>query len=155
KMGEVFQDFQKKLDNILAGSAVALVASGVANTRISAKAKVTKPDTVAPKSKATTDAKQDDKKKTCRYCKKPEHRLPKNGDAVGKSETRARKIIKNRTVREISDHDWYTASGSLAAHHLICSEVGKEASVQPALKDFGYDINDFNNGVMLPTLLLN
>src|SRR5690606_19499813 len=49
----------------------------------------------------------------------------------------------------------YPGSGCMAAHQLTCSEVGKAKSVGSVMTDFGYDINNQENDVYLPTLLPN
>ena len=54
--------------------------------------------------------------------------------------------------REPEEHPWYTGPRSLAAHHLICSEVmADDGDWARFCREFGYDINRRPNGCMLPS----
>ncbi|MCP4474226.1 MAG: hypothetical protein GY821_06610, partial [Gammaproteobacteria bacterium] len=88
-------------------------------------------------------------KEKCPYCKKDEHALvDKWGSNNGVGQTLRKNIIKN-----VEDHDWYTETNSLQAHHLICSESMDDDDWYQYCMDFGYDINHKKNGVMLPYLM--
>ncbi len=89
------------------------------------------------------------KKEKCEYCKKDKHELAsKFGKNIGNSGTLSRRIISKS-----KDHRWYIKGWSIAAHHLICSESMKNDDWEQYCRDFGYDINHKNNGVMLPMLM--
>ncbi|WP_246356944.1 AHH domain-containing protein [Pyxidicoccus fallax] len=90
------------------------------------------------------------KKPPCEYCGKQAHPFAAewgshNGNSVWLSEA----ILEGR---EPESHDWYTGRWSIAAHHLICSEaMADDEDWAKYCREFGYDINRRENGVMLPS----
>ena len=90
-----------------------------------------------------------EEKETCPYCGKDKHDFAKKwGTNAGVSQT-----LRKNIIPKIEDHGWYTGSGSLEAHHLICSEAMDDDKWSDYCTKFGYDINHKNNGVMLPNLM--
>jgi len=90
-----------------------------------------------------------EKKEKCKFCKKDVHDFAdKPGTSLGSGQTLRKDIISN-----IKNHVWYTGSRSLQAHHLICSESMDDDDWHEYCRLFGYDINNKNNGVMLPNTL--
>jgi hypothetical protein len=73
-------------------------------------------------------------------------------------------IVANpdNNYERIEDHPWFftrtqvdkngreSEKSSLQAHHIIVSETMKNDDLKSLCDDFGYNINHFNNGVMLP-----
>ncbi|MFP2928534.1 AHH domain-containing protein [Pyxidicoccus sp. 3LG] len=54
----------------------------------------------------------------------------------------------------MDSHSWYTGRWSIAAHHLICSEaMADDERWACYCREFGYDINRRENGVILPMVL--
>ncbi|NMO16266.1 AHH domain-containing protein [Pyxidicoccus fallax] len=90
------------------------------------------------------------KKPPCEYCGKPGHPFaPEWGSHIGNSMWLSEAILNGR---EPETHDWYTGRWSIAAHHLICSEAMADDERWARLcREFGYDINRAENGVMLPS----
>lgn len=89
------------------------------------------------------------KDEKCDYCKKKKHDLAsKAGNHIGNGQLLRKNIIPN-----VKNHAWYAGSGSLQAHHLICSEAMDDDDWPDWCADFGYDINCKENGVMLPHML--
>jgi hypothetical protein len=92
------------------------------------------------------------KKPPCSYCGAAGHAFsPTWGSHIGNSWLLADAILQGR---EPTTHDWYTGSRSIAAHHLICSEaMADDEDWARYCRQFGYDINRKENGVMLPSEL--
>ena len=88
----------------------------------------------------------------CEYCGKAWHKLAAAwGWHVGNSTELRENILAGR---ESQEHPWYTGHRSIAAHHLICSEaMADDEDWAQFCRDFGYDINRRENGVMLPMVL--
>ncbi|MEM9102365.1 MAG: PAAR-like domain-containing protein [Pseudomonadota bacterium] len=96
-------------------------------------------------SAAVSDTQEEEVDK-CPYCDKPQHDFAQHwGNSVGNGQ-RLRKNI----IDPIEDHPWYTGAHALQAHHLICSEAMDDDDWPEYCRQFGYDINHPNNGVMLP-----
>lgn len=90
-----------------------------------------------------------EEKEKCPYCGKDKHEFAKKwGNNVGNGQK-----LRPNIIAKIEDHAWYTGSGSLEAHHLICSEAMDDDDWSDYCTKFGYDINHKNNGVMLPNLM--
>ncbi|AEI68630.1 AHH domain-containing protein [Corallococcus macrosporus] len=88
----------------------------------------------------------------CEYCGRPSHKFAAAwGWHVGNSTELRENILAGR---ESSEHPWYTGRWSIAAHHLICSEaMADDEQWARFCRDFGYDINRRENGVMLPMVM--
>ncbi|QQR41850.1 AHH domain-containing protein [Myxococcus xanthus] len=88
----------------------------------------------------------------CEYCGKAWHKFAAAwGWHVGNSTELRENILAGR---ESSEHPWYTGRWSIAAHHLICSEaMADDENWARFCREFGYDINRRENGVMLPMVL--
>ncbi|WP_306465661.1 AHH domain-containing protein [Myxococcus sp. AM009] len=82
----------------------------------------------------------------------PWHTLARRwGEHLGNPTELRENILAGRKSKE---HPWYTGRWSIAAHHLICSEaMAEDAPWAPLCRDFGYDINRRENGVMLPMVM--
>ncbi|NMO16824.1 AHH domain-containing protein [Pyxidicoccus fallax] len=98
------------------------------------------------------DAPQPVKKPPCEYCGKPGHPFaPSWGSSIGSSGILRDNILGGA---EADAHPWYTGRWSIAAHHLICSEAMADDEVWDGYcREFGYDINRAQNGVILPMVL--
>jgi len=83
----------------------------------------------------------------CEYCKEDEHPLPGGGDSIGSS-SKLRQVMYPGV--SYKDHQWFAGPFALQAHHLICSEALDDDDWFALCRDFGYDINCKENGVMLP-----
>jgi len=86
----------------------------------------------------------------CEYCGNAKHL--KHGGAyghVGDSGALGSNIFNGKWDRSM--HRWYSESGSLAAHHLICCESVNNEQWAKYCRDHDYNINRKENGVMLPT----
>ena len=92
------------------------------------------------------------KRPPCEYCGKAWHKLAAAwGWHVGNSTELRENILEGR---ESAEHPWYTGHRTIAAHHLICSEsLADDEQWARFCRDFGYDINRRENGVMLPMVL--
>lgn len=90
------------------------------------------------------------KRPPCEYCGKPEHPFAAEwGSHIGNSMWLSEALLEGRAPET---HDWYTGRWSIAAHHLICSEaMADDEDWARYCRDFGYDINRRENGVMLPS----
>jgi len=88
----------------------------------------------------------------CEYCGGPWHTLAaKWGWHHGNPTELRGNILAGRKSKE---HPWYTGRWSIAAHHLICSEsMAEDEQWAKLCRDFGYDINRRENGVMLPMVM--
>ncbi len=88
----------------------------------------------------------------CEYCGKAWHKFAAAwGWHVGNSTELRENILAGR---ESSEHPWYTGRWSIAAHHLICSEaMADDENWARFCREFSYDINRRENGVMLPIVL--
>ncbi|WP_171410415.1 MULTISPECIES: AHH domain-containing protein [Myxococcus] len=88
----------------------------------------------------------------CEYCGKAWHEFAAQwGSHLGNSLELRENILAGR---EASEHPWYTGGWSIAAHHLICSEAMADDEAWARIcRDFGYDINRRENGVMLPMVM--
>ncbi|WP_426751730.1 AHH domain-containing protein [Myxococcus sp. Y35] len=88
----------------------------------------------------------------CEYCGKAWHTIAERwGSNVGSSLKLRENILAGREAKE---HPWYTGRWSIAAHHLICSEaMADDEQWAMFCRDFGYDINRPENGVMLPMVM--
>ncbi|WP_225888920.1 AHH domain-containing protein [Myxococcus xanthus] len=88
----------------------------------------------------------------CEYCGGPWHTLAaKWGWHHGNPTELRENILAGRKSKE---HPWYTGRWSIAAHHLICSEaMADDEQWECFCRDFGYDINRRENGVMLPMVM--
>ncbi|WP_240358873.1 AHH domain-containing protein [Myxococcus vastator] len=88
----------------------------------------------------------------CEYCGGPWHTLARRwGEHLGNPTELRENILAGREAKE---HPWYTGRWSIAAHHLICSEAMEDdENWAQFCRDFGYDINRRENGVMLPMVL--
>lgn len=88
----------------------------------------------------------------CDYCGKPRHDFAaKWGSHLGNSWLLREAILGGG---EIEEHPWFIGGYSLAAHHLICSEaMADDEDWARFCRQFGYDINRKENGVMLPSRL--
>jgi hypothetical protein len=95
---------------------------------------------------------EDQAPEKCPYCDEDEHTFntAARGDHVGKSSTLSRNIFKALDKKK-TEHPWYDKGWSLAAHHLICGEGMDNDDWKVLCRDFGYNINRRENGVMLPT----
>jgi len=94
----------------------------------------------------------EEKPEKCEYCGKAKHLKPGGPDGhVGDSGTLGFNIFNGQKDR--SSHRWYSESGSLAAHHIICSEAVNNEQWAKYCRDHNYDINRKQNGVMLPTMM--
>jgi hypothetical protein len=98
------------------------------------------------------DGPQPVKKPPCEYCGKPAHSFASEwGWHVGSSGVLRDNILMGR---EVDSHPWYTGRWSIAAHHLICSEsMADDEDWGRYCREFGYDINRRENGVVLPMVL--
>ncbi|NMO14193.1 AHH domain-containing protein [Pyxidicoccus fallax] len=96
------------------------------------------------------DGPQSVKKSPCEYCGKPGHPFaPSWGSSLGNSWLLSDAILDGQKPEE---HPWYTGLRSIAAHHLICSEaMDDDEDWARYCREFGYDINRRENGVMLPS----
>ncbi|NMO14152.1 AHH domain-containing protein [Pyxidicoccus fallax] len=92
------------------------------------------------------------KKPPCEYCGKPGHPFaPSWGSSIGSSGILRDNILGGA---EADAHPWYTGRWSIAAHHLICSEaMADDEDWARFCREFGYDINGRENGVILPMVL--
>ncbi|NMO19174.1 AHH domain-containing protein [Pyxidicoccus fallax] len=90
------------------------------------------------------------KRLPCEYCGRPKHPLAAEwGSHIGNSMWLSEAILEGQ---EPEKHDWYTGRWSIAAHHLICSEAMEDdEDWAKYCREFGYDINRRENGVMLPS----
>ena len=89
-----------------------------------------------------------EEKATCAYCDKDEHKFThRTGQNVGMSGTLSRNIFDGQDKEA---HPGYSGLSSLAAHHIICSESMDEKPWATRCREFGYNINHKNNGMMLP-----
>jgi hypothetical protein len=90
------------------------------------------------------------KKKPCTYCGEPSHPFaPRWGSHVGSSGWLRESILAGQ---EPEAHPWYTGRWSISAHHLICSEaMADDEDWARYCREFGYDINRQENGVILPS----
>lgn len=61
------------------------------------------------------------------------------------------KLARDMWKRKLSEHPWYTTEASLQAHHVICSEALNNDDWLCFSREFGYNINRKENGVMLPS----
>jgi hypothetical protein len=85
----------------------------------------------------------------CPYCKKKKHDLAKKpGNNIGGGQA-----LRKNIIAKIENHAWYTGGGSLQAHHVICSEAMDDDKWYEWCRDFGYNIDCKENGVMLPNAL--
>ena len=90
---------------------------------------------------------EEEEEEKCEYCDKDKHKFSATkGDNVGKSGKLSRRIISDN-----KNHSWYVGFRSIAAHHIICSEAMDNDESRDICRNFGYDINHKNNGVMLPS----
>nr|WP_246357169.1 AHH domain-containing protein [Pyxidicoccus fallax] len=98
------------------------------------------------------DGPQPVKKPPCEYCGKQGHPFaPSWGSSIGSSGILRDNILKGH---EADVHPWYTGRWSIAAHHLICSEAMADDEVWARFcREFGYDLNRAQNGVILPMVL--
>ena len=118
-----------------------------------------------------TDKPKEDKlkekdKKKCKTCKKDYNakcplcnsKRAKKGDVIGDSTALEENIFEYRKIK-LEQHPWYyegklkngKSRRSIEAHHLITSEILKNNKDTANTCDkFGYNINHFKNGVMLP-----
>ncbi|NTX60430.1 AHH domain-containing protein [Myxococcus sp. CA051A] len=89
----------------------------------------------------------------CRYCGKEGHAFAtKPGWSSGSSAVLFNNILRGA---EPQAHPWYSGRWSIAAHHLICSEVMAEDDEWTSICWMtGYDINHRRNGVILPMVLV-
>lgn len=95
-----------------------------------------------------TDNDDKEEPEKCEYCKKNVHRFAdKPGNHIGSSGALASRIFAGG---DKLDHPWHTGGLSLQAHHVICSESMQSDVWAQLCRDFGYDINRKENGVMLP-----
>jgi hypothetical protein len=89
------------------------------------------------------------KQARCKYCGKPEHKFAsRQGNNTGCGQK-----LRGSIISDIKLHSWYVGSGSLQAHHLICSEAMDDDNWAEWCLEFGYNINDKLNGVMLPNTM--
>jgi len=135
-----------------------------------AKAEVDKPKKEEVKEK---------EKKKCKICKKdynprcpnanksikPAHDLTEdeadeNLEGTGGRLTKS--IVSNtrNSYKKIEDHPWYFQRKqgsrdyrSIQAHHIIVTETMDHKPIKSMCKAFGYNINHYSNGVMLPGYL--
>ncbi len=91
----------------------------------------------------------DDAQDKCKYCGKPKHPFAAHpGNNIGNGQK-----LRASIISDVKQHHWYTGSGSLQAHHLICSEAMDDDNWSDWCFEFGYDINDKLNGIMLPNTM--
>ena len=91
---------------------------------------------------------QPEKKEPCPYCGKDKHDFSsKTGTNAGSGTILAGQIFEGK---EKTAHPWYMGPASLQAHHLICTEAMDTQEWTQICRQFGYNINHKNNGVMLP-----
>jgi len=87
-------------------------------------------------------------KEKCPYCDKEAHDFDERwGSNVGSSPILANNIFGGN---DKDSHPWHSGPFSLQAHHVICSEAMDSEDWAVFCKQFGYDFNHKNNGVMLP-----
>lgn len=97
---------------------------------------------------AAASASEKDEEAKCSYCGKKEHKFAEKwGNSVGNSQALERNIFAGADKKR---HPWWAGSWSLQAHHLICSEAFDDAEWPALCRQFGYDVNRKENGVMLP-----
>lgn len=106
-------------------------------------------------------------KKTCSVCGKaynaqcpnanPKIKYPSETNGSGSALTKNIVANPNNEYEKIEDHPWYfqrqqgqKKRRSLEAHHLIVSETMSNRDLKQICEDFGYNINTYKNGVMLP-----
>lgn len=90
----------------------------------------------------------EDEPQKCEYCGKDEHPFADTaGNNTGSGGALTQQIFKDSSK---DDHPWNTGLNSLQAHHLICSEAMNEDDWAKLCRQFGYNINRKENGVMLP-----
>ncbi|WP_284662789.1 AHH domain-containing protein [Myxococcus sp. SDU36] len=88
----------------------------------------------------------------CEYCGKASHKFAAAWGWHHGNPTELRENIL--AGRKSKEHPWYTGRWTIAAHHLICSEAMADDELWARFcRDFGYDINRRENGVMLPMVL--
>lgn len=98
------------------------------------------------------DGPQPVKKPPCPYCDKPGHPFaPSWGSNLGSSSLLRDNILAGQ---EPASHPWYTGRWSIAAHHLICCEAMEDDEDWATFcRQFCYDINRKQNGVILPMVM--
>ncbi len=110
---------------------------------------------------------KDKDKKKCKACGKDYNakcpsansKVKYPSDVKGTGGKLTERIVLNpkNDYKKIEDHPWFfkrqqgsVQRRSLEAHHLIVTESMKNPDFKEICKDFGYDINNHKNGVMLP-----
>jgi hypothetical protein len=123
-----------------------------------AKAEVDKPK--------KEEVKEKDKKK-CSVCLKaynakcpnanPKVKYPSETEGSGSALTKQILANRDNDYSKIEDHPWYFQRKqgsknrrSIEAHHIIVSETMSNPDFKEMCEDFGYNINSYKNGVMLP-----
>jgi hypothetical protein len=102
-----------------------------------------------------------DPKRRCPYCDEElaegEARHLVNPDGPGTNRENRPKLVANILEHSglggIDEHRWYVGHHSLAGHHLICCAAMKNETWHQICADSGYDINCWQNGIMLPMLM--
>lgn len=85
----------------------------------------------------------------CKYCGKAVHKFADQaGNHIGCGQK-----LRSGIINDVKLHAWYISPGSLQAHHLICSEAMDDDNWTEWCFEFGYNINDKLNGVMLPNTM--
>jgi hypothetical protein len=115
---------------------------------------------------AKKDVENKDKKK-CKVCLKaynakcpnanPKVKYPSETEGTGKALTKGILANQDNDYSKIEDHPWYFQRKqgsknrrSIEAHHLIVSETMNNPDLKEMCESFGYNINNYKNGVMLP-----
>lgn len=87
----------------------------------------------------------------CKYCDEPIGQCPRKPDGVkGNNRGNGVELRKRIWYGKHQEHPWWQGSGSLQAHHLICTEALKPTNWKQQCRDFCYDVDRGLNGVMLP-----
>jgi hypothetical protein len=112
------------------------------------------------------EVKKKDKKK-CSVCLKaynakcpnanPKVKYPSETEGSGSALTKQILANRDNDYSKIEDHPWYFQRKqgsknrrSIEAHHIIVSETMSNPDFKEMCEDFGYNINSYKNGVMLP-----
>lgn len=94
---------------------------------------------------------QEEEPERCEYCGKNKHDFAeRSGTNLGNGGALGRRIFGDG---DKAAHPWNTGAFSLQAHHLVCSEAMDSDTWSRLCREFGYDINRKENGVMLPYLM--
>ncbi|MEO6329418.1 MAG: AHH domain-containing protein [Ginsengibacter sp.] len=100
-------------------------------------------------------AKARKRKTKCTFCDKEIHNIDigKAGTNIGNSDSLGNAVMKLYGGKPIRRHPLSMLKGrgyGAQAHHIICSESMDEPDWGRVCKNFGYNINHKNNGIILP-----